>query len=172
MNTSQPVPWHKVGITWLIFGIPLVAVVLGVVLIFLSIKHFDGLVVDDYYKQGLGINQTLKRQQRATSLQLKANLRLNMAAGKVDVLIDGNDSYLPPEFITLGLYHSTRSDNDHVVELHSLSTKQYTGVLPQLAPGRWNILLETPDWRLHHTLVWPAQTTSISLNAEPAGQSE
>ena len=40
-------------------------IVAGVYTTVLAFTSSDGLVADDYYKQGLAINKTLKREERA-----------------------------------------------------------------------------------------------------------
>ena len=42
----------------------------GLITLWLAITSFDGLVADDYYKQGLAINQTLARADAAQELRL------------------------------------------------------------------------------------------------------
>ena len=46
---------------------PAVAVVCGAVMLWLAITSYDGLVSDDYYKEGLAINQVLRRDKRAAN---------------------------------------------------------------------------------------------------------
>ena len=52
-------PWYKERWTWLLMLMPATAIVAGFITLWLAITSFDGLVADDYYKQGLAINQTL-----------------------------------------------------------------------------------------------------------------
>lgn len=42
---------------------PATAIVAGFITLWLAITSYDGLVADDYYKQGLAINQTLARER-------------------------------------------------------------------------------------------------------------
>ena len=164
-DTQLPLPWYKVPITWLVFGIPLSAILVGIVLISLSIRHFDGLVVDDYYKEGLGINQVLQRQQQAATLGLTAELRLLPEDGTVGLQLLGNAQFISPASVTLGLYHSTRSDHDHVINLQALTPRQFRGMLPDLAQGRWNVIVETESWRMAGTMSWPVNSRTLKLNA-------
>ena len=58
-------PWYKERWTWLLMLMPATAIVAGFITLWLAITSFDGLVADDYYKQGLAINQTLARANAA-----------------------------------------------------------------------------------------------------------
>ena len=49
-------------------------IVAGVYTTVLAFTSSDGLVADDYYKQGLAINKTLKREERARALDMNVVL--------------------------------------------------------------------------------------------------
>ena len=53
---------------------PAVVIVAGVITLWLAVRSSDGLVTDDYYKQGLAVNQVLERDHRAAALGLRADL--------------------------------------------------------------------------------------------------
>jgi hypothetical protein len=71
----SPTPWYKERWTWLLMLMPATAIVAGGITLWLAIKSFDGLVTDDYYKQGLAINQTLARANTAQDMGLLARVR-------------------------------------------------------------------------------------------------
>ena len=74
-NESQQVlPWYKESYVWLLIFFPLLAVIGGIVTTILAVQSDDGLVVDDYYKQGLEINRTLERDQVAVDYNLDADI--------------------------------------------------------------------------------------------------
>ena len=80
MNTTAteaknlPTPWYKERWTWLLMLMPATAIVAGSITLWLAIKSFDGLVADDYYKQGLAINQTLAKANVAQDMGLVAHV--------------------------------------------------------------------------------------------------
>ena len=74
-NRNNSTPWHKEHYVWLIIFFPLLAVVGGIITFILAINSNDGLVVDDYYKQGLEINRTLERDQNAANYELDADIQ-------------------------------------------------------------------------------------------------
>ena len=61
-------PWYREPWPWIIMAGPAVVVVAGVVTAWIAFSGADGLVADDYYKQGLAINKVLAREQRAAFL--------------------------------------------------------------------------------------------------------
>ena len=70
-----PPPWYRQIWPWLLMLGPGIVVIAGFITLWLAITSFDGLVADDYYKKGLGVNQDLSRRERAdfiTSLHTPA----------------------------------------------------------------------------------------------------
>lgn len=142
---------------WLLIAIPLSSVVMGIIMITLAISSNDGLVVDDYYKKGLEINQTLERDARASVLGLVAKLEFEVENNRIRLRITGRDAFQAPEQIILGLYHATLSEGDQTISLRRDTRGTYTAPLPTLTPGRWYISLENEKWRLTHTINYPYQ---------------
>ena len=52
----SPAPWWKFGYVWLVFGGPAVVVVASVVTFYLAVTKPDQIVTEDYYRQGIEIN--------------------------------------------------------------------------------------------------------------------
>ena len=78
MNTlSAPTskPWYREPWPWFLISLPATAVIAGVATVWIAATSADGLVVGDYYKTGLAINQTLARDDVAHALALTANLQ-------------------------------------------------------------------------------------------------
>ena len=63
--TKKPPPWYRQAWPWFLIAFPAIAVIAGAVTLWLAVSTSDGLVVDDYYKQGLAVQQTMARSQRA-----------------------------------------------------------------------------------------------------------
>ena len=70
MNDIEP--WYKQFWPWFLMALPASAVIGGIITIVIAMTNPDGLVKDDYYKAGLGINRTLEREQQAATLGLSA----------------------------------------------------------------------------------------------------
>jgi len=78
MNTlSVPAskPWYREFWPWFLISLPATAVIAGLTTAWLAFQSADGLVVGDYYKAGLAINQTLARDDTARALALTATLQ-------------------------------------------------------------------------------------------------
>ncbi len=132
----------------MIIAIPGSAVVMGVVLLVVSVRSFDGLVEDDYYRKGMQINQVLARDERAAGLGLEGELRLPRSGGRVELRLGAGVDFIAPQSVSLGLYHATRAGNDLQISLVPAGRLLYSGAVPPLAPGNWHLQLEADDWRL------------------------
>jgi hypothetical protein len=141
-------PWYREPWPWLLMAAPAAAVVMGVVMVVLGLRSDDGLVVDDYYKRGLAINQVLDREARAAALGLEASLAFTPARDRVRLAVTGK---VPSgERATLRLVHPTRAGQDQVVSLASTPGGVLEGAVKPPLPGTWRLVLEDPDgaWRL------------------------
>jgi hypothetical protein len=147
---------------WLLIGIPLSAVVMGVVMITLAIQSFSGLVVDDYYKKGKEINRVLARDQFAYELGLVAGISLE-SGGKVEVRFDPEVQFIPGDQIELKMIHATLPGLDQQLLLRKSGTHLLQGELSLPGEGRWNLFLQTADWRLTGSLQYPQQESAALL---------
>lgn len=147
--SSDNGPWYKQRWPWILMAGPGVVIVAGIVTLWLAVVSNDGLVTDDYYKQGLAVNQRLQRDHAAASLGLRADL---MQAGLNVRLLLGSDAPVAlPEAITVRLSHPTRAGFDQLVTLRSEGGDVYGGKLAAEIEGRWLVAIEDPagQWRLH-----------------------
>jgi hypothetical protein len=159
MIASEPrKPWYRESYVWLLILFPASAVVGGFITLKLAIDSYDGLVVDDYYKKGLEINQTLQRDQAAQTHGLNGVLRLDAQNRRISLQLQARPGYALPPRLELTLLYSTRAGLDIKLPLQQASANQYQAVLPELASGRWNLHLEAADWRLSASFLWPGAT--------------
>ena len=159
----KTVPWYRVSIVWLVLAIPLTAVMLGMMLLYLSITSYDGLVVDDYYKKGKEIDRVLKRDLAALDHGLTANVSLQ--GRQLAVQLSSGSEYTPPPTLAVHFYYSTRAGLDKETFVMQQQTGTYLGDIPALETGRWNVQIEADDWRLIGSLRSPDQQAVI---IEPA----
>jgi uncharacterized protein len=68
-------PWYREPWPWLLMAGPVAAIVAGIATAWIAIVHQDGLVADDYYKEGLAINRTIARHEAAVRLGVVAQVR-------------------------------------------------------------------------------------------------
>jgi hypothetical protein len=161
-------PWYRERWPWILMAGPAVVVVAGIVTAWLAIRSDDGLVVEDYYKQGLAINQTLGRSDAAGRLGFQAELHLT--DNRIRVLLGGP---AVSGALTLRLVHPTRAGMDQSVDLAAVEPGVYEGRLRPLQPGRWHVVLETRDWRLAGDWVLPAAgALTIGARSPTAGATE
>jgi hypothetical protein len=59
-------PWWKFGHMWLVVGGPLVVVVASFITLYLAITRPDPVVSEDYYQQGIHINERLEAEAAAS----------------------------------------------------------------------------------------------------------
>jgi hypothetical protein len=149
-ETTTPPRWYREPQVWLLVSIPLAAVVGCAITVWLAIRSDDGVVRDDYYRQGLAINQALARDEAAAALRLQASIDYDPATATVRVSLTGPDPGAVPDSIELRLSHATRQAYDQRLQL-SAAGKFQSAVQP-LSPGRWYAEIGTRDWRLVRTL--------------------
>lgn len=141
-------PWYKERWPWILMAGPAIVVVAGVATVWLAVVSNDGLVTDDYYKQGLAVNQRLHRDQQAGLLGLHADV---MRSGlNVRLIIGATGQAVLPEAIKLRLAHPTRGGLDQILEMHSEGQGFYSGKLATQIDGRWLVSIEDPagEWRI------------------------
>ena len=126
---------------------PAAVVVAGAVTIWLALNSNDGLVADDYYRQGLAINQLLARDREAARLGLRASVRTT-TSGAVEATLTGGNVF--PRTLMLTLVHPTRAGEDRSLPLLRVGPGLYRSQGESLPNGRRNAVLEDEagTWRL------------------------
>lgn len=165
MKQQTSLAWYREPVMWLVVGIPVSAVLFGVVMISLALTSDDGLVVDDYYKQGLQINRSLARDKYAAQLGLEARVKLDWAQRRVWVELTWPVSASFPDRLELSFLHATRQDEDRRISLIYDGQGGYSGALPSLVTGRWYVRVATDRWRLQTTARLP-DTSLLVLRPE------
>lgn len=136
-------PWYRQRWPWLIMAGPLAVLVAGAVTTWIAFASADGLVAEDYYKQGMAINRRLAREEAARRQGISAQVELS---SQITVTLQG----AAPEALFVHLAHATRAGHDVRLRL-APSGGKYVADLPPLPPGRWRILIEDPRgaWLIH-----------------------
>lgn len=140
--------WYREPYVWLLIAFPLLAVVGGFITLGLAIESNDGLVVDDYYREGLMINRVLKRDQKAAGLGLKAELKFSPEWNRFSINLRGNPGFRAPGSLRVSFLHATRKGFDRHLTVRNLGNNSYTAGFHPLIRGHWYIQIETDDWRL------------------------
>jgi hypothetical protein len=159
MNThAAPLKhWYHEPWPWLLMAGPAAVIVAGVITACLAVVTNDGLVADDYYKQGLAINQTLSRDTMAQQLGYRAHVAFATDFGRVAVTLLSDKSASGP--LVLRLAHPGRPSLDRMLPLMSEGNQSYASTFPALMPGRWLVTLEDSGrtWRLVGDVVVPGR---------------
>ena len=161
-------PWYRERWPWILMAGPGLVIVAAIITIWLAVVSNDGLVTDDYYKQGLAVNQRLQRDHQAASLGLTADLMRSDLG--VRVLISANAAGQLPEEINIRLAHPTQAGSDQLIQMKSVGQGFYEGNLTADIQGRWHVTIEDPNgnWRLQGD--WRVDSGEpLRLQAKAAG---
>lgn len=160
IETENLTPWYRQFWPWFLIAFPLSAVLAGVATYWLAARSADGLVEDDYYKQGLAINRTLDRDHVAQRAILAAQLRTTPQG--VAVTLSGQLTRMPDRLV-LRVLHPTRSGMDQTVVLVRAPSGEYRGGWALPGAGKWHLLLQDEGgvWRLLGE--WSGAETSVPL---------
>lgn len=165
-------PWYREPWPWLLMAGPAIVIVAGLVTAWLAIKTSDGLVTEDYYKQGLAAGETLARSRHAEELGVSAGLRLAGDTVRVRLNAKQPEMVMPPGLIVT-LSHPTRAGIDQKSTLRR-EDAGYVGELRLPASGHWLILIEDEarTWRLMGSVVLPAAKETVIGGSDSAGLPE
>lgn len=160
MNADKQI-WYKEPWPWFLMGLPLAAVVAGIATLIVAVRSDDGLVIDEYYKQGLGINKLLARQEMASKMGLEATV--SMFDNKLSVTLKGDVGVVLPERIQLVLSRPTRAGEDTGLALNRVADGRYEGALKSPSLGHWNVLVEdsVESWRMSGSVVVPLKAPVV-----------
>ena len=147
-------PWYRQPWLWFLLSVPIASVILSSIMVTVAVRGKDAMVSDNYYKDGMAINQTIEQDQVADRLNLRPELSIE-ANGSVLLAFD--TPLNPPEpWLTLKVIHPTIGDRD--VEIRLLPTESgFSGDLPSALQGRWILDLYSHDktWRIREQIDLP-----------------
>ncbi len=157
-------PWYMHRWPWILMAGPAVVVVAGIVTAWIAMTTSDGLVADDYYKQGLAVNQMLARNDAAAAMQLEARLRL--ADGRIELRLTSRARAPLPPRVRVMLAHPTRSGLDQRLTLAG-EGGIYAGSPAALGAGRWQVVIEDEagTWRMGGSVQLPDKPEALFVSA-------
>lgn len=164
-------PWFQQFWPWFLIVLPGSVVVAAIATLFIAIKHSDELVLDDYYKDGLAINQQLSQDRQARRQAIVAEVSLrpgnDLSLRLIGQGLEGLDH------LQLALQHPTSTLLDQQIVLTRQHRDTFEGHLDSALQGRWYITLQPlphqqdGDWRLKAE--WDADTqTTLTIWAKGA----
>lgn len=173
MNTAlHSKPWYREPWPWFLISLPAIAVIAGLTTVWIAVTSADGLVVGDYYKAGLAINQTLARDDAAHALALTATLQSDK--GELTLTLAGRLQTYPAR-LNLLLTHPTRQGLDQTLVLSHVGGGRYRTPLPAMPDGKWHAQLSdaASTWRLGGELHTPlSQPVMLTTDAGSTAQSK
>lgn len=125
-------PWYREKWVWFLIAIPSASVIFGIFMLTMAMQSDLAMVNDDYYKEGLAINQTLAREHRAEALGLNGTIALDDSSGRLLVTMDstiaseseagrlGHTSSAPA--LVLEINHPTRENMDAFIQLYAVDS--------------------------------------------------
>ena len=133
-------PWHRQGWPWFLISLPMIAVVAGIATWWVANTSWDGLVSDDYYKEGQAVVKVIDRIERARGMGLAG--RATVRDGAISVELSAAAGYDLPAALYLTIIHPTHSGFDQQVLLQRERDGVYSGAIAPLRAGRWRFQLE------------------------------
>ncbi len=131
-----------------------------------SIQEFDGTVKDNYYKEGLAINQVLQRDRKAEELKMAAQMQVDELTGEVVLTLTGQLENWPNN-LRLQMVNPTRAKLDYEITLNQVAKNHYRGQLEKAPKNFWYLdisPIEDNIWRLKGGAKFPA-AEAIELTA-------
>lgn len=143
-------PWYRQFWPWFIFSLPATVVMAGIVTIIIANRHADDLVVRDYYKTGLAINQQLEKREQARATGMAVQFEIDKST--VVARVNGPAYH---QLLTLRLSHPLEADRDFEVMLSREAEGLYRARLERPIAPRWHWIVEAAhdsEWRLDGVL--------------------
>lgn len=164
-RSPAPTPWYRETWPWLLMAGPAIVVVAGFITLAMALNSNDGLVADDYFKQGKEVNRDLTRDDEARRMGLSAVVAADPAARTLDIVLQ---SSLAPAQLTLRLAHATRGGQDRLLTAVRSADGHYRAAYAPIEPGKWYLMLDdaTRRWRLGGTALVAADGR-IALTLAP-----
>jgi uncharacterized protein len=85
-TANNNAPWWKFGHVWLVIAGPVIVVFASFITLYLAITRPDPVISEDYYRQGIEINKTLKVQAEDASMAPAIQARNHAQTGVVPTL--------------------------------------------------------------------------------------
>ncbi|WP_126446093.1 FixH family protein [Sulfuricystis multivorans] len=160
--TRQPTvkPWYREPWPWFLMSGPIIVIIAAFVSAWIAIRSNDGLVSEDYYKQGLAAGETLAKSKLAETLGITVAMRLE--GDRVRVRLGSRDASVSPTALYLTLSHPTRAGIDQHAILKPLGA-EYVGELNLPASGHWLLIIEdeAKTWRVMGGVMLPASNDVV-----------
>lgn len=153
MTQTDSKPWFRQFWPWFLIAIPSSSVVMGVIMINLAMNGKDSLVRQDWYKDGMAINQRMDKQMKAQQLGIQASLTLDKTSGDL-YLATQNLDLRQDNQLALSLIHPTLEGKDRQLQLYLAPDNRFYTKL-DFRPQGFYYLLITPssgEWEIESSI--------------------
>lgn len=155
--------WYRQFWPWFLFALPAAVVCASLYTLVLANRHSDQLVSDNYYRDGLAINERLSQDERARTLGLSARVEFVDDSATVVIRLAAHaiaGAGGLPDQLTLLLLHPTDARGDRALVATAVNGELYRGHLSappahrfylRLMPGplRDRAAFNKAAWRLN-----------------------
>ncbi|PCJ92166.1 MAG: hypothetical protein COA46_06415 [Porticoccaceae bacterium] len=159
-------PWYRQFWPWFLIALPGSVVIASLATVYIAFHGADALVNDNYYRDGLAINQLLGQDQRAVELGLAADIRLDKESGELFVILSGTE--VGARTLLLQLLHPTDEKRDRDLVMSLMAPNHYRVDLDAVLQHRYYIrVLPEPEheWRLSGEMNF-TDTDQVTLRAQ------
>ena len=136
-------PWYRQFWFWFVFGPLIFIIFMCAFTVSIALRGADDVVIDNYYKEGRMINQTLDQDKRAAELGLIALVKFELDRNRVLVRFDHPrmDGKPNPDKLLLNLSHPVKAAMDQLIVLNKIESNQYEGILKARPEYSWYMTL-------------------------------
>ena len=161
-ESYNPPPWYKQFWPWFIIALPVLSMILSLTMMNFAINTTDSMVIDDYYKEGKGINLQLSKIQEARAQNIKTQLFVTLNTVSVTFVSGAPES---GEAIELEFYHATLVDRDFRVLLTKDGGGVYRAQINNDIQGKWKLSLHpyNQQWKIVGDFSFP-NNQSVDFN--------
>ncbi len=154
---EDTLPWYKQFWPWFIISLPGSVVIASIITINIAINTNDGLVSDDYYKEGRAIHKTAYTAAKARALGIEGELEYEAETGAIRVRLQQPVPGETRAALALDIIHPTMPNRDQSVSLTPVGNVEYVGRVEPMGPAPWKIELRPEDksWRISGRLNLP-----------------
>ena len=160
--SNENARWYRHPWPWLLMSGPAVVVVAATWTAVLAVRSSDGLVTEDYYRQGMAINRVLARERHANDLGIVARLAFD---GARKMRIDLPPSAPASAGLRLVLTHPAHASDDESIEMAPAGNGVYEGSLRSVPQGVSRIVLEDREqtWRIEAAMRGAPQSLTLGI---------
>ena len=162
MQSNSPKIWYKQFWPWFLIVLPVTSMVLSFTMMNFAFNSKDSMVIDDYYKEGRGINLKIQKLQQAKILNITTKTQVFTDYVEV-IFVSGVPE--SGEALILDFLHSTQKFKDFSVTLIRDANGTYRAPLTGNVSGKWQLSLHPIDeaWKIQKVLSLP-QTSPFDFN--------